>query len=210
VSLWVAYPLCKLYTAGNAGRTEAWALDPYLGELSAAPFAGYAGSYDRGHQLPSADRQCSREANKQTYYGTNITPQLAQHNQQIWANLESKVRTLANSSDTTYVVTGVLLSPSSKKETDSYGNSVTIPDAYFKALLMYTKASTISQWSAAAFYLEHKSYSDDTISKSHSRSIDELEEITGIDFFVNLPEKVGADMAARLEAQNPADSSVWW
>lgn len=209
VALWVAYPLCKLYTNGSAGRTNAWALDPLLGEDSAAPFGGYAGDYARGHQLPSADRQCCYEANAQTFYGTNMTPQLNEHNEKIWADLEGKVRGYANTSDTTYVVTGVMVSASSKKEKDSYGNSVTIPDAYFKAVLKYSKSSTLGQWNAAAFYLEHRAYSG-SVGKEHSMSIDELEEMTGIDFFVNLPAKIGADQAAKLEAADPASSSVWW
>ena len=209
VALWVAYPLCKFYTNGSAGRTNAWALDPLLGEDSAAPFGGYAGSYARGHQIPSADRQCCDEANEQTFYGTNMTPQLNDHNEGIWADLEGKVRGWANTSDTTYVVTGVTVSASSKKEEDSYGNSVTIPDAYFKAILKYSKSSTLGTWNAAAFYLEHRAYSGN-ITKSHSMSIDELEEITGIDFFVNLPAKVGEEQAAKLEAADPASSSAWW
>ena len=209
VALWVAYPLCKLYTNGSAGRTNAWALDPLLGENSAAPFGGYAGDYARGHQLPSADRQCCYEANAQTFYGTNMTPQLNEHNEKIWADLENKVRGYANTSDTTYVVTGVIVSSSSKKEKDSYGNSVTIPDAYFKAILKYSKSSTLGAWNAAAFYLEHRAYSG-SVSKEHSMSVDELEKMTGIDFFVNLPAKIGADQAAKLEAADPANSSVWW
>ena len=209
VALWVAYPLCKLYTNGSAGRTNAWALDPLLGEDSAAPFGGYAGDYARGHQLPSADRQCCYDANAQTFYGTNMTPQLNEHNEKIWADLESRVRGYANTSDTTYVVTGVIVSPSSKKERDSYGQSVTIPDAYFKAVLKYSKSSTLGAWNAAAFYLEHRAYSG-SVSKEHSLSIDELEEMTGIDFFVNLPAKIGEEQAAKLEAADPANSSVWW
>ena len=209
VALWVAYPLCKLYTNGSAGRTNAWALDPLLGDNSAAPFGGYAGSYARGHQLPSADRQCCYDANAQTFYGTNMTPQLNEHNEKIWADLENKVRGYANTSDTTYVVTGVILSSSSKKEKDSYGQSVTIPDAYFKAVLKYSKSSTLGTWNAAAFYLEHRAYSG-SVGKEHSMSVDELEEMTGIDFFVNLPAKIGADQAAKLEAADPANSSVWW
>ena len=209
VALWVAYPLCKLYTNGNVGRTDAWALDPLLGNDSAAPFGGYAGDYARGHQIPSADRQCCYDANAQTFYGTNMTPQLNAHNEGIWSDLEGRVRGWANTSDTTYVVTGVMVSPSSKKEKDSYGQSVTIPDAYFKAVLKYSKSSTLGTWNAAAFYLEHRAYSG-SISKEHSMSIDELEEMTGIDFFVNLPAKIGADQAAKLEAADPANSSVWW
>ena len=107
------------------------------------------------------------------------------------------------------MVTGVIVSPSSAKEKDSYGQSVTIPDAYFKVLLRYGKSSTLGQWNAAAFYLEHRAYSEN-IGKQHSMSVDELEEITGIDFFVNLPAKIGADQAAKIEAAIPAESSVWW
>jgi len=209
VAIWVAYPLCPLYTNGNVGRTEAWALDPLLGEDSAAPFEGYAGDYARGHQLPSADRQCCYEANAQTFYGTNMTPQLNAHNSGIWSELENKVRVIANKSDTTYVVTGVIVSASSRKEKDSYGNSVTIPDAYFKVLLRYLRSYTSTPWSAAAFYLEHRSYSE-SIGKQHTMSVDELEEMTGLDFFANLPAMVGEDMAARLEAQDPVNSTVWW
>lgn len=209
VALWVAYPLCKLYTNGSAGRTNEWALDPLLGEDSAAPFGGYAGSYARGHQLPSADRQCCYEANAQTFYGTNMTPQLNAHNEGIWADLEGRVRGWANTSDTTYVVTGVVVSPSSKKEKDSYGKSVTVPDAYFKAVLKYSKSSTLGMWNAAAFFLEHKAYSGN-VGKEHSMSVDRLEEITGIDFFVNLPAKLGDDQAAAIEAADPSKSSVWW
>ena len=209
VALWVAYPLCKLYTNGNVGRTDAWALDPLLGNNSAAPFSGYAGDYARGHQVPSADRQCCYDANAQTFYGTNMTPQLNAHNEGIWSSLESKVRNIANSSDTTYVVTGVIVSASSKKEKDSYGMSVTIPDAYFKVLLRYSKSSTLGQWNAAAFYLEHKAYSVG-LGKEHSMSVDELEKMTGVDFFVNLPAKVGADQAAKIEAADPANVALWW
>lgn len=209
VALWVAYPLCKLYTNGSAGRTNAWALDPLLGNDSAAPFGGYCGDYARGHQLPSADRQCCYDANAQTFYGTNMTPQLNEHNEGIWSSLENKVRTIANASDTTYVVTGVVVSASGKKEKDSNGNNVTVPDAYFKVLLRYSKSSTLGQWNAAAFYLEHRKYSE-TLGKQHSMSVDALEALTGIDFFANLPAKVGADQAAKIEAVDPSTVALWW
>ena len=210
VALWVAYPLCSMYTNKTVDRTDAWAYDPVLGKAySSAPFGGYGGSYARGHQLPSADRLCSYDANAQTFYGSNMTPQLNAHNEGIWQELETKVRTIANKSDTTYVVTGCIVTGSTTTTTDSDGNRMTVPAAYFKALLRYTKASTLGQWNAAAFYLEHRSYSE-SIGKQHSMSIDELEKITGMDFFVNLPAKVGADQAAKIEAADPTASSVWW
>ena len=209
VAHWVAYPLCSFYTNKTVSRTDAWAYDPLLGKYSSAPFGGYGGSYARGHQLPSADRLCCYEANAQTFYGTNMTPQLNAHNEGIWQQLESKVRNIAEKSDTTYVVTGVITKGSTKTTVDSDGKSMTVPTAYFKALLRYSKSSTLGQWNAAAFYLEHRNYSE-SIGKQHSMSIDELEKITGLDFFVNLPAKIGADQAAQLEAADPADSAMWW
>ena len=214
VAVWVAYPLCKFYTNKIVDRTNAWAYDPLLGSAySSAPFGGYGGSYARGHQLPSADRLCCKDANVQTFYGTNLTPQLKGHNEGIWQALEDRVRTIANNSDTTYVVTGCMVRNPIGTTTDSDGKSMSVPSHYFKALLRYSKASTLGQWSAAGFYLEHRNYSKGSSGydfKAVSMSIDELEEKTGLDFFVNLPAKVGEDTAARLEAQDPVNSSVWW
>lgn len=209
VALWVAYPLCRFYTSGNAGRTDAWAYDPLLGTNSAAPFGGYGEELARGHQLPSADRQCCYEANAQTFYGTNMTPQLNAHNEKIWADLEGKVRGYANSSDTTYVVTGVILDDSKRITYDSDHKPITVPSAYFKAVLKYSVSSTQGTWNAAAFYLEHRAYTG-TINRSHSMSIDRLEDITGLDFFVNLQTKVGKEQADKIEAVDPANVDLWW
>ena len=86
ISIWVAYPLSDFYIKGNEGRYDkydknAWAYDPYLGLDSPAPFSYYAGEYDRGHLLASNDRQLVNkpshsEANKQTFYGTNMAPMI--------------------------------------------------------------------------------------------------------------------------------------
>lgn len=217
VSLWVAYPLCSMYTIKNVSRTDEWAYDPLLGKDSSAPFSYYGrlspGSkendpYARGHQLPSADRLCCREANVQTFYGTNMTPQLFDHNGGIWSDLEGKVRNIAEKSDTTYVVTGCIVE-GGKTVYDFDDKKMTVPTAYFKALLRYSRSSTLGQWNAAAFYLEHRVYSE-SLGKQHSMSIDELEEITGLDFFVNLTDKVGEEQAKAIEAADPASSSVWW
>lgn len=209
VALWVAYPLCRFYTSGNAGRTDAWAYDPLLGTNSAAPFGGYGEELARGHQLPSADRQCCYEANAQTFYGTNMTPQMNAHNEKIWADLEGKVRGYANSSDTTYVVTGVILDDSKRITYDSDHKPITVPSAYFKAVLKYSVSSTQGTWNAAAFYLEHRAYTG-TVTRSHSMSIDRLEDITGLDFFVNLQTKVGKEQADKIEAVDPANVDLWW
>ena len=210
VALWVAYPLCSMYTNKRVSRTDEWAYDPILGpEYSSAPFGGYGGSYARGHQVPSADRLCCREANVQTFYGTNMTPQNNGHNGGIWQDIESYVRNVANTSDTTYVVSGCMVKDSQKFTQDSDGKKMTVPTAYFKAVLRYSKSSTLSTWAAMAFYTEHKDYPDNTPFRTITMSVDSLETVTGLDFFVNLPDKLGEKRAKELEAEDPATNSVW-
>lgn len=210
VSVWLAYPLCKTYTNKTLNRTDAWNYDPILGpEFSSAPFSGYAGDYARGHQVPSADRLCCREANEQTFYGTNIAPQLNEHNEGIWSNLENRIRDIANASDTTYVVTGCVVKGSNELTTDSAGKTMTVPVAFYKAVLRYEKNASVNVWTAAGFYTEHKKYSNNDL-KAVAMSIDQLEEMTGYDFFVNLAGKIGEAEAAAVEAQDPTMySSIW-
>lgn len=222
VAPWVAYPLCKWNIGNNIKRTNAWGLDPLLPEgKQPVLFRGFSegnnGWYARGHQIPSADRLTSYESNSMTFYGTNMTPQIQDgFNGDIWATLEGKVRSWANSSDTLYVVTGCVIDykdgETVKYALDNNGKKVTVPTAYYKAVLRYMKSSTFgySGYSACAVWLDHKVYSSSSISSSYSMSVDDLEKKTGIDFFVNLPAKVGEETAAKIEAEDPAKVSWWW
>lgn len=211
---WVAYPLSR-WTIGteDVGRTDDWQYDPEIPqEYQPCLFKGFpsGGSYgyDRGHQIPSADRQ-NRDSNRQTFYFTNMTPQLSSFNQKIWASLESHVRNIAGGTDTLYVVTGCVVGEGSPEIAyDNEGKAVTVPSAYYKALLKYQKSGSttgIGGYSAAGYYLEHRAYSQDSIDGSMLVSIDRLEELTGIDFFVNLASVLGDRNAAEVEAEIPAE-----
>lgn len=222
VAPWVAYPLCKWNMASNVKRTNAWALDPLLPE-SKQPvlYRGFSkgnnGWYARGHQIPSADRLTSYESNAMTFYGTNMTPQIQEgFNGDIWATLEGMVRSWANKSDTLYVVTGCVIDykdgETVKYALDNNGKKVTVPTAYYKVVLRYMKNSTVgySGYSACAVWLDHKVYSTKTIDSSYSMSVDDLEKRLNIDFFVNLPAKVGEETTARIEAEEPKSVTWWW
>lgn len=227
VAPWVAYPLSR-WNVGTGSRSDAWGLDPLLDEdkQPVLHFRGYSvgnsGRYDRGHQLPSADRPNIKGADPQknpnamTFYGTNMTPQLNGFNGGIWANLEGKVRSWANESDTLYVVTGCVIDykdgETVKYAVDNYGKKVTVPTAYYKVVLRYMKSSTFgySGYSACAVWLDHKVYSTKTIDSSYSMSVDDLEKRLNIDFFVNLPAKVGEETTARIEAEEPKSVTWWW
>lgn len=227
VAPWVAYPLSR-WNVGTGSRSDAWGLDPLLDEdkQPVLHFRGYSvgnsGRYDRGHQLPSADRPNIKGADPQknpnamTFYGTNMTPQLNGFNGGIWANLEGKVRSWANESDTLYVVTGCVIDykdgETVKYALDNNGKKVTVPTGYYKVVLRYRANSTFgySGYSACAILFDHKVYSDKRITSEYSMSVDDLEKKTGIDFFVNLPAKVGEETTARIEAEDPKDVTWWW
>lgn len=211
VAPWVAYPL-STWTIGSGKRTDAWGLDPSLPEkYQPVLYRGFGGGYDRGHQLPSADR-LNYAANVTTFYGTNMTPQRSELNQHSWANLESKVRSWASRADTCYVVTGCITKGSTKTARDNVGKRVTVPTHYYKAVLRYSKNSTFghSGYIACAILLEHKGYGDNNNFKPYAMSIDELEKKIGIDLFANLPAVIGEDAAAKVEAEDPATVSWWW
>ena len=201
VSLWVAYPL-NSDLIGSGGRTDAWAYDPLIPyNLQINIVDGSISGYDRGHQLPSADRY-SGNSNPQTFYSTNMTPQIDKFNQNIWAGVEDKVRSWAKDgkADTLYVVTGCTVKGSNTKATDRSGHSVTVPTSYWKACLKRTS----SGWTACGIWLDHYT-SASYITRNDLFSIDELEDKIGIDLFVNLPAKIGDSQAALVESTEPTE-----
>lgn len=209
VAHWVAYPLNKTLLSGSCGRSDAWGLDPKLPEKYQPVLIGTISGYQRGHQIPSADRQIL-EYNKETYYGTNMTPQNGGLNTGVWSSLEMYVRDCSRSFDTLYVVTGCVVKSGSRTVKDNRGKSISVPDGYFKALLGYSKNRTVgitnstSGYTGIAFYFNNTSYSGSYMNQS--MTIDELERKTGFDFFVNLPSAIGASKAAKVESTLDG----WW
>ena len=225
VSLWVAYPLNDWNRGSYYGRSDAWGFDPTPDFLKkdqpdvTSPYSkGNDGKwYNRGHQIPSADRQGSQVLNAPTFYGTNMTPQNGDFNSNLWAHLEGSVRNWASKSDTLYVVTGCVVEGSKAYVKDASSNNVTVPTAYFKALLRYKTKSTIgfSDYAGIAFWFDHAKYSIKSnaelpLSDEMSMSIASLEDKLGYDLFVNLDNMVGEETAKRIKTQDPQNVSWWW
>ncbi len=189
ISYWVAYPLCNYYTKGSGERTDEWGYDPSIStQLQANLTKGMSG-YDRGHQIPSADRLTTNADNAMTFYYTNMTPQLGQGlNQGIWANLENKVRGWSSSVDTLFVVTGAM--PTTQENTsvsytkDNDGRQIAIPQYYFKALARKIGGT----FQTIAFKLDQKKYSDPNGYMDCAISVSDLEKLTGFTFFPSIDE----------------------
>ena len=211
VSSWVAYPLCAGNIGTSGGRTDSFSLDPLVPrDKQALLLYGFntgnvEGSFDRGHQLPSADRNELR-VNMETFFSTNITPQDHDFNGGIWVTLEDKVRNWAkkNDTDTLYVVTGCTGADASVRYAlDNDGKHVAIPTGYYKALLRLSKGKSFM---ALGVYFNNEKKTGGSITKEMVMSIDELEKKTGVDFFVNLPD----DVEKTVEAADPKAENWWW
>ena len=211
-SRWVAFRFDPITRLSNVGRSsEPFMDDPDIPAKYRVDYRGFgkqyydlsntlktlpSGQFDRGHICASADRYLSRESNEQTFYMSNMSPQMSNFNSPYWSSFEQYVQKRgrdASFADTLYVVKGGTIAQGQiiGYVERSNGAMVTIPKYYFMALLK-CKNNT---YSALAFWMEHKDYGLDDYLKSSEISekvitIDELEELTGIDFFHNLPDNV--------------------
>lgn len=224
VSIWVAYPMNgSLIGSGSRPNPEPWAMDPLLQKAGirqpdlSEPYSN-SGIYGRGHQIASADRYVG-DGNAQTYYASNMTPQLHEFNGGIWASLEMRMRDWSRmaGADTCYVVTGCMVKGSSQKSSSRVnGVSSTVPVGYYKAILRHARTATVGYggFSGLAIWLDHKDYGSVTLGKDMFCSIDDLEKKIGIDLFANLPDQVGQNLADKIEAEDPkkpvASLNLWW
>ena len=218
VSLWIAYPLVPWNFNGAASRSDEWGLDPKVPRrdqavIFSAFHRGELNSYVRGHQLPSYERTYSHEANVKTFYGTNMTPQLWDFNGGVWVDMEQHVRDWSKQFDTLYVVTGCTIDGCLDHAYDNDGKAVAVPTGYYKALLGYKKSKSVGitsktgGYTGIGYYLEHfKDYPSNYNLNNDRMTIDELEKITGVDFFVNLASQVGKDKAEMVEST----LDPWW
>ena len=197
---WVAYRYDSNLKAQKIGRTDEWGVEPFYNNNKQYQVAvQYFSGYNRGHILGSAERLNTREANVQTFYMSNMSPMLGNFNSIYWGEIEDLVRTWGrncDSGDTLYVVKGATIDDRILGTIfldNTLGNQVqmVIPKYYFIAVLSLSSKGIAK---AIGFWLEHKDYGNSsapflkTMRRGAVRSIDELEELTHIDFFCNLPD----------------------
>ena len=212
---WSCY---QMYATNRVTRTSRYYPDTSKGEMQypydpELPLANYfsfdpfrSSGYDHGHVCPSADRLYSREANIQTFYLTNMQPQLHIFNAGIWEMMENKLRSWihqsSNIKDTLYVCKGGTIdaveTAGGIKDPilTTLSNGLIVPKYFFMALLYKSK----SGYKALAFWAEHlnEDHSNDALG-NYVINIDELERRTGIDFFCNLPDNIENEVEATSE-----------
>lgn len=177
-ALWVYYLLSPELINGTQSRTEDYRSDPTV-LTGSATLNDYKGSgYDRGHLCPAADMKINKISMSETFYLSNMSPQIPNFNGGIWKKLEAQVRNWAIEYSKLYVVTG----PIFKDNLGVIGeDEVTIPGYYYKVLFD-------GNMRMIGLILPNESSSKSL--DQYVVTVDEIEHETGIDFFSGLDEKI--------------------
>jgi len=191
---WVAYELLRERLEQPwVERSGAFRPDPAVRTESATP-RDYSGSgYDRGHLVPAADMAFDAVAMDETFFMSNISPQVRSFNGGVWRELEENIRDWAKRMDRLYVVTGPVLTRPGLSKIGF--NQVTVPSDFYKVIL------APQQRSAIAFVIPNATSSAPLM--EYACSVDAVETLTGLDFFPRFLK--GAD--ERIEAH--VNEALW-
>lgn len=136
---------------------------------------------DHGHMCPAGDNKWDKAAMNQSYLLTNMCPQDNRLNSGGWNRLEEKCRKWAVEYGEIYIVAGPIFYNGVQK---TFGaNKIAVPDAFFKVVLCM-------RGTPKAIGFVYKNDSSSQPMKSQVRCVDEIEELTGFDFFSVLPDEI--------------------
>ncbi len=196
---WVAYPLLANDITGDADRDqERFQPDPLVRTGSAIGADYTRSGYDRGHLAPAGDFKFSQRLTRESFYMSNISPQTPDFNRGIWKELEELVRRWAVRDNGLYVVTGPVLKPG--LPTIGRQNEVSIPKQYYKVILYCNKPEI----RMVGFLLRNEG-SEKSL-KQFVVPVDQIEQLTGIDFFAKLPD----NLERQLESKGRSEMVAEW
>ncbi len=178
---WVAYCLTAEEVAGTFPRSQnQFEPDPLVkGKTSVSRDYSNSG-YSRGHMAPAADMKWSKQAMSESFYMSNICPQVAEFNSGVWERLERRCRALAREADL-YICCGPIVSGTPKRIGD---NNVAVPSGFYKVLCMNRNG----KWQAIGFMFPNNICKGSMF--DYTYSVDEVEKATGHNFFYNLPDDI--------------------
>ena len=204
--VWVAAPRHSMYV-GSSGRTDAYRQDPDIPSNIQYNSKSTGGGCNKGHMLGSAERTSTSATNRDVFYYTNIAPQLSSGFNTGgggWNILEDFVDTKV-CADTLYEVLGCYF----EEYTDAYGwtvspstisfggrNDVSMPTMFYYVLLRTKKGNTgkalkdcsANEMMCVAFVRSHtNSLKGQKVTARELMSVADLEKITGVTYFPNVP-----------------------
>lgn len=191
---WVAWHLTAAHLKGSTKRADSeFHEDVDVPAPRVNTYDYMRSGYDRGHMCPAGDNKWSQQAMDESFLFSNICPQAPSLNRGDWNEMEQACRKWAKQYGDVYIVCGPVFY---KKRHKTIGkNRVAVPDAFFKVVL------TMKGEPKAIGFI-YKNADGNRPKGDYANSVDEVERITGIDFFPALPD----DIEKKVEAQcNTAD-----
>lgn len=183
---WVAWELSREETDGTEGRENRFTPDPKLPE-SRVTHRDYSNSgYDRGHMAPAGDMKWNQQAMRESFYTSNICPQNRKLNRDDWKDLEEACRRWAKKYGTAYIACGPIYDHPNPKRIGE--NQVAVPDRFYKVVLIYNRKNPF----ALAFLFDNEGHHHPLT--HYQTTVDEIESITGYDFFTKLPDSEEAKL----------------
>ena len=180
---WVSHIVLPDVEKGNVSRTNNFRKDKLITSGTASKADYWYSGYDRGHLAPSADFRWSKTALSESYFYSNMAPQLPELNREKWAELENAIREyVIENKIQVYVVTGGILHDSlPAMKNDDRENEVSIPNLFYKVILDNSNHRGIG------FVMPNGSCNYPIM--SYAISIDSVEALTGINFFSNIKDE---------------------
>lgn len=185
---WVAWELNSGRLNGEERRSDKFMADPNVKDCPQPADYHFSG-YDRGHMAPAGDMKWSRTAMNQSFYLTNIAPQSHQLNNGAWKKLEEKCRQWAVRDSALFIVSGPVLTDEITEFIG--GNRVAVPRRFFKVVI----APYANPPRGIGFIMPNGPVEGGM--QKAVRTIDEVEAITGYDFFPALPDTIENAIEAR-------------
>lgn len=187
---WVAYELTRdRLNREWVARSNNFRPDFAVRTESATPRDYNGSGYDRGHLCPAADMAFDENAMEESFYMSNMSPQVKAFNMGVWRELEECTRDWAKKFKRLYIATGPVLATTPLGQIGQ--SKVTVPGAYYKVLLAPDQGKAIA-------FLMPNAMSDRPV-MDFACSIDEVEKKTGLDFFPQLLKGLDEELEGSLD-----------
>lgn len=192
IANWVAYELTGQEAKSKKhARSNKFVPDPEVKGATAMNEDYSRSGFDKGHLAPAGDMKWSAKAMRESFYFSNICPQVPGLNRGIWRELEEQARLWASDNGVLYVVTGPVITDSMRRLGK---NRVGVPVLFYKVLCTVTDG----KYEAVGFLFENRDYGKKESLKKLMLPVDRVEEVTGIDFFPALPDEVERVVESRV------------
>ena len=187
---WVAWHLTREHTDGPIGRSNFFYEDDEI-PIPRATNDDYKGSgWSRGHMCPARDNKWDEAAMYESFSLINVCPQNASLNSGLWNSIEIDCRRWANQFGDIYIVCGPLLM---RQEHETIGiNQIVVPEAFFKVVLCLN-----GEPKGMGFVVKNNAGTKKR--DLYYNSIDQVERITGMDFFPALPDDIEEEIESKLD-----------